>query len=414
MGFLDGIFGKGVSKKQLSCSELGRWLDDEEAAEKNRVMKLSKPALSDISSVRERMKDDVLRLAGMPVEDAPPRLRKIVRTSKPEYISTLLDILGRMQPEAGDFKALTRFRKNYAESLEKIAKAMVGHGRYLPYAYGDAFALIQRDLKALIEAGRRLGEAFEPAARLHDLEGLRALKDALEKKTKEGKSLKARKSELKKALGGLESSLHESEKEYAVKADDKGLEKIRDAITDNAVKRELIRSMVHGNLMALGRPLRKYQRIALAEKRLSSGDEKLLEALIDSPVDCFLGGADITGILAGLEKALEEGKVEVKNPQKVLKTISELKINLRPSVQADYAGLLRESGRLQKKIEDSGVETNLKKLEHQIAHQKTDITSKHDELKTLEKKLNETEAEISTTQDTLKTKLKEHNITLLP
>lgn len=397
----------------LAFSELGGWLEMETAKTKNRILAESKPAVSGILEARDRLKERVIALRELPSEDAPPRLRSIVKTSKPEYTSTMLDILNQITLEKeADYQTVMEFQKNLQEYLEKIAKATLSQGRYLPFAHGDAFSAIQKDITGLIDAGKKLSSAVEPSGVIQRLGGIKALKEELEKTVEIRKTTTDAVNTLKNGLRELECRLSDAKKEHSTLLEDDRSMKLRKELGENAKKTEAINSRIHESLTSINRPLRKYQRVALSEKRIPEEAARSLDGFIERPVEQFLEGKDPSAILLDMEKTLNEGKLDVKNPEKLKKAVRECLENLKPSLISEHNSLLMEREKIQNELNNSSAAEKTRALESSLAQIKAGITEKEGQMKALEKKQSDLESQIKEARNTLKTKIEEFNITL--
>jgi hypothetical protein len=413
MGFFDVFFRKGDGRVMLAFSELDGWLERETAKTKNRTLADSKPAVAGILEARDRLRERVLALMELPSEDAPPRLRSIVKTSKPEYTSTMLDILNQITlEEEADYPTVMEFQKKLQEYLEKIAKATLSQGRYLPFAHGDAFTAIQKDITGLIDAGKKLSSALETSGVIQRLDSIKTLNGELKKSVEITKNMKDDLKAVKNDLQEQNDRLSDAKKEHSKLLEDDRTTELRKELEENAKKTEAVKSRIHESLTSINRPLRKYQRIALSEKRIPEEALRSLDGFIERPVGEFLSGKDPSAILLDLEKALVEGKLDVKNPEKLKKAVRDCLENLKPSLISEHNSLLTARDRIQNELNNSYAAEKTRALESLLAQIKAGITEKEGQTKALEKKQMELESQIAEARNTLKARLGEFNITL--
>ncbi|MBM3309643.1 MAG: hypothetical protein FJY77_05245 [Candidatus Altiarchaeales archaeon] len=414
MGFFDKLFGGSVSKKEVSLSNLDAWLDDEFSKLNDRTVKETKPLIEEIFEVKDSLRKRVLDLQDLSCEELPARLKTIVKTSKPEYVSSMLDILDAIEfDEKAGYKNILEFQGKLPEMLEKIAKAMAGHGRYLPFAYGDALAGIRKDVKNLIDLHRNLSRMVESYGRITLLEKIRTAKGDLESAAVGRKIVKSKANSLKKELKELGKDLADAIREREqILADKQSLELGKQLEADRQ-KLDGIKTTAYEGWASLGRPLRKYKRLAMDENRLPQSDLKNIDGFMENPVEQFLSGTGFQEILEDMEKAINEGKIEIKNPEKTVKSIRDITASLKPSLIDEYNMLAERKKKIESELENSIASRQGRKLEALVEQLKNKISEKNGELETLEKKGSELEASMNETRKQLKTQLEEFKITLL-
>ncbi|MDD5111879.1 MAG: hypothetical protein PHG85_04995 [Candidatus Altiarchaeota archaeon] len=387
MGLLDRLFGGGeTEKKELSMPDIGGWLEGETARENAEIGKKARPILDEIFEVKSLMLKTTAGIGETPAGELPARLAPIVRTSKPEYVASMREILNGIEADEDiDYERLEKFRKILSERLERIAKTTFGPGRYLPLAHGDAMTEMQKSVKRLIDADRSIGEILN-ASRMPGIRKIRSLKDEHSKAVESKTIFYAQKEKLSRESEQLAKELARYRTEYASALNDENLAGQKRQQEEISQKKDRIASLAHERLSALNRPLRKYHKMASDEKRLQPAALIILEGYIERPVEQFMTDDTLPEILKGLEQAVREGKIDVKTPEKTLKAIEEAKNALTRPLADEYIRLMEQERQAMDEMGKSKSLERARELEAKIGRLENANAAKADELNALVKK----------------------------
>lgn len=412
MGFLDGLFGGG--KKEVRISELDAWLDCEITAEQEILVAESRPLVQEVLDVREGMLGLVSEIQKSPSDGLPGRIQAIVRTSKPGYASSMADVLNGIQADGRlDYAGVLRFKSILSASLEKMARIMFSHGRYLPLAYGDKLSEVQKGMKRLIDAGKAVGEKTASRVRLPGLEKIRAVKRTLDGRSSGRDALSARIAAIQKDVSGMDESLAGYERERKELLADRRISDLRNERDEIDKKKKDLKALVHHHLAPVSRPLRKYQKMAVQEGRLTPEAEKSLNGFLENPVEHFLSGVTIEPILSDLEKVLQEGRLDVKNPEKALKNVADTRMFLSKTLVEEYNHLAVRGRQTEDEIGRSDTLQKISEVELSIEQLKAKASAAKDELKSLEKKAVELDGNIDEAVRQLTEGLSGFNVSLV-
>ena len=412
MRLLDRLLGKEERGRTLSHSELDKWINQESERLESILVEKSKSAVVDVFEARGKVRESILSLENQPIGESPGRLKSIIQTSKPEFIKAMLGTLEEIEAEEGNYDSIASLRRKLPEILERMAKITVSHGRYIPYAQGEAFNEIQREFKKLIDAQKRLNNAFMQEGGMESLEAVKEAKIEFEKTVEGEKAQDKEIRNLNKSIKELEEKLAMSQSELIKSRQDKDLHELIKKMAKEAQKLESIKTRVYETLTPIGRALRKYQHVAISEKRLSKDEEVTLEGLIENPVNQFLSGRDISTIMQDLKKAMVEGKVEVKNMEKTDRMLQDIEEKLTKQLIIDHQRMLEDKRNDEELLAKSEAVLKNKRLEDLIEQAKNTLEKRINEQKSLEKKRIELKEHAIEARKQLEERLKVFNITL--
>lgn len=389
MGFFDKFFNKKEEERtEIGFSELDAWLDEEITKSDSELVEETEPILNEIHDLSEEMKEKVLELRDLPYpETLPKRFKKIVRTSRPEYISSMADVLDEIKVgEDIDPHFILDFQTEFSKLLEKIAKISIGPGRYLPLAFEKNLASIQKETKNLILASRKLEEVLKSHDRISVLNKTKSTKRELDVISQDKVALRRQAEGLKEDLARLNADLAKTEGDRERILKNKQLGQLRDRLAAIKEEKAIIEDTIHSNVTPLKRSLRKYRRLA---GRLSPEAEDSIDGYIEKPVEHFLSDRHLGQILEDLGKAIDEGKIEIKNPQKVSKTIVHAMEVLKPELVDEYNRLQEDEKHVGDEIRSSSVAKQTKQIELRVGELEHEIKAAGDELKAVDKRRHE-------------------------
>ncbi|MFH0860898.1 MAG: hypothetical protein V1921_06820 [Candidatus Altiarchaeota archaeon] len=388
MGFFDRFFKGDDHPAEVGFAELGEFLDDEAGRLNETVGRSLKPVIKEIAYLKERLKDDITLIDESDVpEGLQSRFKSIVRTSKPRFTASMLDLADHIRPpETLDYKAAVDFLRSFSDCLERVAKLNFGEGRYLPMAFEKPMTDIRETVKGMVSAKKSLEEIVESNRRIATLYEARQTFNDLANLRDELSSQEAGKLELKKAIGGLESNLEGLTSDYRLSKsalEDSELVQERDSAR---AERRSVEDAVFAVISQLKRPLRKYRRTALAGG-LQKNVLAALDAMMENPAGCLREELEpVRSSLAGMREAIERNALDVKNREKVLLSVEKALKLLSPEPVVDYARLLEREGELERRIGTSDAAIKAEELKRLIEKAENDRQRMLAELSTLEKR----------------------------
>jgi len=253
--FFENIFGshrKEEEKAEYSLDELESMLKTESETENRAAYYEAKPILSEVYESFERIHELALRIKETDCpEDVNPRLTAVIRTTKPEFAREITEAIKDCKKEAG----LEEEKKAINETMDLIAKAVMGPGKYLRMAYAEDMEEIGRELKTLAEDRKELEKTScsrESDSLIQEIEHIKSLtkhKAAMEAELHETEkklsNLREKKETLKKKTEDLEKG-----KEYA-----SHLQK-KEELQEKTREKEEKENRVYNLISPLKRPLK--------------------------------------------------------------------------------------------------------------------------------------------------------------
>ena len=395
MGFLDSIFGRKKDNppksSNLNFDRIDDWLENELQKLNEEILRETEPFLLNINSHISEVEKTLKKIEKKkPSDKVPSRFKKIIRSSKPKYLSGMRSMIDSCKPsEQESFDQLTAYNSGLGKTLEDIAKINFSEGRYLGSAYGEELASIQKyvsrvhkeqeEIDGVIKAATDFEIlkkiSMEKQAVLSELIGISNSPGEADELRRQGITLEKKRLESEKRLKKLCKS-----KEYLdLQTKTAGLEEIRGEL--NKIEGE-----VYSNLNPLGKVIRKYKKICL-EKEI----EAQLNLIIEDPVSYYLSGEDdgLLEILVLLEKIVEEGKIDLKDADKQVLKINNAKKYFSEDSRRHYSDIVAERIKNEQDIEKSDINSEKATIE--------------DFLKTFDKSRNKIEKKIEEIRDKEKT-----------
>ncbi len=333
----------------LEFSDVPAWIDDVMAARTRTLVSQAEPLVADMQAAVGEVSAilDDLERTDVP-KDAPTRLKKVLATSKPTYLSGMRDALAPFFTDAiTEYRMLEAFHARTKSSLKKTAKLAVGPGRYLPATYGEEAAAIQKSLKEAKDCSEGLGSLLSSARAPRQAEEARAACAKAEEALEERAGLEAQCGQAQKKLeraredaAQIECDIEELEHSPEMREAERREDDLRRATKAREAKAAEIRQ----SFSALARFFRKCDRAAREGAiELSDEERASLQALLDDPVAVVAEGdvRHLSALLAKAREALLGGKLSLddKEVKKTANKIDFLRTQNYLAIQAELRDL---------------------------------------------------------------------------
>jgi len=305
------------------------------------------PILKDIYASFDNIRRIALEIKELECpKDVNPRVKTVIRTAKPEFVREVLEEL--KVSNRGAKCELKEEKTAIEETMEMLAKAVMGPGKYLHMAFPESIDKIRKELKRLAVKKKELEDTANTDDHNEDtIKGIYSLKERLNHKNLLGKEREDTANRLK-ALENEEKSLMqectrlEEGNEYSRFLEKKELlEKIK-------CEKEEKENLVYNLFTPLRRPL-KMLRKSLEEKGKTEGSLKEMERISDDPVNflCSSESKDFMKVITSLKKNIYENpdiKPEEKN--RVKQRISAIEGADLEKIRQDISDLKKHAAEL--------------------------------------------------------------------
>lgn len=403
---ITGYFGKKTQEpSEYGLEELAGILREEEKKEKDASCQEAEPILEDIRESFDNIKALALDIKDKECpEEVNIRAKTVLRTAKPEFVREVLEAVKgagseRKKDPQGDIRAID-------ETLELLAKALIGPGKYLPLAYGEDLDRIKKELKALALKRKKLGET----ARIND-DAAGILKDV--------ESLKERirhVSLLEKERNETAQNLESLEKEgNALAKEGDNMEKGREyaELLEKKEKEEKIRcekeekeSKAYNLITPLKRPL-KMLRKSLEEKGKHDAYLKEIERYAQDPVEtlCSEDAKELPKLLSDLKKNIETSP-EIKDEEKsrIKQRITAIEKEDIQKTRIDIISLRKQEEEIMQEINSAHILVKKNANEKEKERIQREIAQKKEDLHRIEKKIGKEDAFMRTEKRALEEK----------
>jgi hypothetical protein len=401
-----GYFGERKEEPtEYGLEELAGLLREEEKKRKDAAYLEAEPILKDIHESIDNIKALALDIKDKECpEEVNIRAKTVLRTAKPEFVREVLEAVkgagGERKKEPSEDK------RAIDETLDLLAKALMGPGKYLPLAYGEDLDRIKKELKALAVKRKKLEETAiindDASDILKDIDSLRErisrvsllekerneTAQGLETLEKEETTLTEEKERIKK---GREYAEYLEKKERE--------EKIR-------CEKEEKESRVYNLLTPLKRPL-KMLRKSLEEKGKHDAYLKEIERYAQDPVEtlCSADEKELPKLLSDLKKNMEKSP-EIKDEEKnrVKQRIAAIETEDIQKTRNDIISLRKQEEELMREISSANILAKKTENEKETDRMRREITQKKEDLARMEKKIEKEDAFLKTEKQSLEEK----------
>jgi hypothetical protein len=402
---LENFFWKFRGKEESAeygLSELETILAVDYEKRKKEAYSQAAPVLKDIYESFDNIREIALEIKDLECpKDVNPRIKTVIRTAKPEFVREVLEALkrGRIKED------LTEEKKAIGETMEMLAKAVMGPGKYLHMAYAEDVDRIRKELKNLAVKKKELEETFGVDNTTEDLTtGIKALKERM-----------AHKILLEKEQGDTVKKLESLEKEEKCLAQENSkieegieyreyLEK-QEALQKIKCEKEEKENLIYNLLTPLKRPV-KILRKSLEEKGKIDPSLKEMERYADDPVKSFCSSEskEFMKLLTALKKNIDENQdIKTEEKMRVKQRISAIEGADPDKIRGDIAALGKHASELSNVIDGAKIQKKKTANEKELDRIRRDMAHMGIEVARIGKKIEKDAEEI----ETLKRELEE-------
>ncbi len=385
--------------------ELAHLLKEEEKKKKDAAYLDAEPILEDIRESIDNIKALALDIQDKECpKEANVRAKAVLRTAKPEFVREVLEAVKGVRGERK--KDLAADKRAIDETLDLLAKALMGPGKYLPLAYGEELDRIKKELRILAVKRKEL----EETARIND-DAADILKDIdfLKERIKHVSLLEKERNETAQSLEALEKEecalaeerdRIEKGREYAEFLEKK--EELRKVICEKEEKE----NRVYNLLTPLKRPI-KMLRKSLEEKGKHDPYLKEIEKYAQDPVEslCAADAKELPKLLSELKKNMEtihEIKDEEKNRAK--QRVSAIESEDLQKTRHEIISLRKKEEELMHEIGSAQAHAKKTSNEKETGRIRREITQKKEDLSRIGKKIGKEDVFLKTEKQALEEK----------
>jgi septal ring factor EnvC (AmiA/AmiB activator) len=405
---LDKFFGKFRGKEEHSeytLEELGGILKEDCGRIKKEAYSDAAPILEDIYASFDNIRCIALEIKELECpEDVNSRVKTVIRTAKPEFVREVLEALkgGRK----GIKEDLSKERTAIGETMELLAKAVIGPGKYLHMAYAEDIDRIRKELKILAVKKKELEETAKGdniiEGLIKEIESLKerlVRKNLLEKEmadtAKKLEALEKDEKSLAKEIIRIEEG--NEYKEYTGKKE--ALQRIR-------CEKEEKENLVYNLLTPLKRPL-KILRKSLEEKGKADASLKEIEKYADDPVNsfCCSESNNFMRLVSALKKSIDENPdLKPEEKSRVRQRISAIEGANLERIREDITSLKKLDAELSAEIERAVVQKKKTAEEKDLDRMRRDMARMGIEITRTGKKIEKESGEVAVLKQELEKK----------
>ncbi len=395
--FLNKFFrrrGSADKKAVIHLSDLPRFLKEKKEQRDKETYRKSKPLIDEALNLVAGLKEITLEIES---EDASEmvneRVVKVVATSKPQFVKSMLDLTGSVgKPQGNDVEVFVR---NLDVFLADLPKVIIGPGRYLHLAYGEKLEKIRKDSRKLLDAKKALEELIDADS----FKGMGEEADSLSKKLSSLGLAESEERLLAVQLEKLSSEKNSLEASYrSLDGSDvfRSFQKRKSRLESVKNNRESAENEIYNVFAQMRKPLR------ILVKHPGVGGPavplKELEEFIEKPVDTYLAKSpgETRKIFESAKAALEKPQDGIKEADRVkaLEKTGEIVGEQLLRARTEALRLRDEEQKASEELESSTFLSEKKELEKDIERSGRELHSARTDLERVKKRLDETNIEI--------------------
>jgi hypothetical protein len=396
MGWLDRIFklgsGEGVDSDEVleeetvDLSVLPKWIDKKSNAGFEKVKPDIERQFSRLIDEKKSLLVNLeeLREAKLQNPDISEREKQIMKGNRESYISQHKQFLNVVDISQDiSCKETAFFCKNFEELLVKLAKSTAKGHAIMNEFFANHAAKINKNVREMGDAVSKVRELLEEGnVGIGDIDKVQRAISELRGKKKLVIEMREEIQILKKKLSNsdfLKQKLLKNIEQLKQTEDYSEFKEADDRRNELWKEVKQIEEEVSTMFSPINKPMRKYERI------LAEGVD-LFKKYIDTPVLALAEdeGLRIMDMLERMKKAIEEGKLEVKDKEKALHRIPEIGREKLSEARARYLEAKKTIKQIGDKIRDSKVQEELNDLQYKIEHTDNQIKILQDKMEKAE------------------------------
>jgi predicted nucleic acid-binding Zn-ribbon protein len=402
--------------RALSLDELEKEIESLKKDAISGVENASAPMLEELSTLRNRLKDEAETLSGAETkEEVHPRLYKSAGEAKRLLIDKISRATDGMDPPSEvTWENLQSFNSALTRGVNLLGRAVTSHGRYVGMLFGQEMQMIGRLAQRAQGAASRLNDALEHAkSRIHEFDEISSAVGRYRELVQRSQALRGRLKSLEARAGELQKAqAKETEEiEHLTKSDDfrklEDLEKRRSRIEGEL---KGVQSSINSTVSSIARPLRKMRKLATAgEYPLDRGAHKALDSYLDDPFRAAFSETDdlpnFASILQHLQKVIQEEKIKLR-PRERRKKLGHIKELLQhrtlAGLREKYTRLEGELKAAREEYEQSSLLKRKSQLEKSLEGYRSELKRSKDETAAAQEELGEAQGELEGTKQKIK------------
>ncbi|MFH0797839.1 MAG: hypothetical protein V1906_00345, partial [Candidatus Woesearchaeota archaeon] len=329
------LFKKEAENKEVDFFELGKWI-----LENYDLYRQLDAYFAELKELLLNIhpKIDVLEKVDVKEKKYDEKLKSMVEGNKPAYIMAVRLLLKRIiVPDNYDSKSVCTFVAKVDDELKDFNRRTARNYFILQSIIGDELAAVVQDIKKVDVLAKMINDQA-CNGKLKDMEDfqmkLSDIYSYIGRKEEDHRSLVAFVKEREKLLE-MESKLKDEIEKNRKGKDFAEMSKLEAEKEELAGKLYEMRSVFEGDFSVLQRPLKKLEKIDAF---------KTLKHYVDKPFDTFVEdhGLELNLILGSLKAAIDAGKIDTKNKDKVYGVIGALPKERLNGLNEKYSHISRQ------------------------------------------------------------------------
>jgi len=390
-----GKFRKREEVTEYSLEELDDILRDDCSHREKEAYKEAMPALKDVYSSFDNIRRIAMEINELKCpKEVNPRIKTVIRTAKPEFVREVLEAL--KERKEGIREDLEVEKTDIGETMETLAKAVMGPGKYLHMAYAEDIDKIRKELKNLAVKKKELEQTFAGDTATEDLiEEIKYFKERL-----------IHKNLLEKERGVTEKKLKELEKEkISLEQENMNIEggseyvgylEKKDLIQKIKCEKEEKENLVYNLLTPLKRPL-KILRKSLEETKGTDASLKEIERYADDPVNSFCSqeSKEFMKQLTSLKNIIDDNlDIKAEEKSRITQRISAIEGTDLERIHKEIIALRKHASELSIEISCAHIQKKKTANEKELDRARRQVFTARDELTRISKKIERDDEEM--------------------
>jgi len=381
----------------LPVSSLESFLDDKRKKKEEEFSRKVEPLIHETQQIISDIKEKVLEIESTERPDVNERLGKVLATSKPQFLRSMLDLIAQVEskPSGSDARGYVKKLDGF---LSDAPKVIIGPGRYLHLAFGEELEAIRKESRLLLEKKNALQKLIGPDETARIRKDGKALEERLMSVSvlgSEEKRLSAQKQVLESQKKALEEKCRAIEKS-------EGFRNFQEAairLEELRKRREDAENSLYNLFASVKKPLKRFTKPASEKNSPHALSLKDMEEYVEKPVETYLANdpAKTKKVFEELRKALadeEHGMKEI-DRKKTLERIDYILGERAARERLGALDLRMQEEKALKRLESLTFLSEKKELEKETERICREIHAAASDLERVQKRIHEAGREIT-------------------
>ncbi|MBW2964273.1 hypothetical protein KY363_02330 [Candidatus Woesearchaeota archaeon] len=376
-----------VTSDTVPLSELQKWIEERSESEFSKIQPQIEEKISALLDLRASLKEVLkdLSVAELHNPDIPEREKAIMEGNREAYIKQHKQFIAQVDiSETAGCTEVAKFCRDFEDMLVALAKQTAKGHAIMNAFFANHASAVNKTIKTMGDTVSRMREMLEDGnVGVDYIDDVRKAVDALRAKKK---LLEEMDQELSIYRQKLDNSVQMKDKIQKKVDELKQTDSYTEFQSGNAEREEHWKQAKQAEteldmmLSPISKAMKKYERVVVE-------DAALFSKYLDSPMKALEGdeGLKILPILSKMRAAIQEGSLELKEPDKSVQRIEEITRSKLEAIREAHTEAKQNIKRIDDAMRSSGVLNELDDLKYKAEHVDNQIKILQDKIDRSEK-----------------------------